>query len=163
MIFPFTSLSERVHGFELIFILTGVMLFAYWLNYVMGGPLSDDPRKIDEKAILFKFPFWLATRRLILKNLYWSLREGARGELKLTNDVRVRNQLRLEKRKDMYLTGRDFFTWERSLLCPICLHWWLTLVVAFPLLWMDMFHARDDFFLAAFIYLANHLIIRKIS
>ena len=148
---------------ELILILTGVMLFSYWLNYVMGGPLSDDPRKVDVKAILFKFPYWLAKNKLIMKNLYWNTRESARQELKLTNDVRTRNQIRLEKRRDMYLMGRDFFTWERTFLCPICLHFWLTVVLAFPFLWMDLFNAREDFFLAVFVYLTNHLIIRKIS
>lgn len=150
-------------NWELICTLTGLMLFSYWLNYVMGGPLSDDPKHVDVKAILFAFPNWLAIRRLKEKGLYASMRTELMNELMVTTDARVKHGLRVDKRLGIYLAGREFFTWERSLLCPICLHWWLTLLVGVALVYADAMNARADFFLASFVYLVNHLIIRKIS
>jgi len=150
-------------NWPLIILLTGIMLFAYWLNYIMGGPLSDDPKHVDMKAILFAFPNWLATRRLKRAKVLQELRADAMSELAMTSDPRTRQGLLNDKRLDIYLEGRKMFTWERSLLCPICLHWWLTIVVGAVLIFFDAFNARADFFLAGFIYLVNHLLIRKIS
>lgn len=150
-------------NWDLIVTLTGIMLFSYWFNYIMGGPLSDDAKKVDTKAILFSVPYWLAVRRLKNNGLYLSLSGDLINELSMIKDAKTKNQLRQDKRLDMYLIGREFFTWERSLLCPICLHWWLTLVIGVIFLIFNIMQARADLFLAAFIYLANHFLIRKIS
>lgn len=147
----------------LIILLTGIMLFAYWFNYIMGGPLSDDVKNVDPKAILFAIPNALATRRLKHAGRLLELRAAALSEVALTSDPRTKLQLLEDKKLDIYLEGRKLFTWERSLLCPICLHWWLTLLVGAVLIFFDAFNARADFFIAGFIYLVNHLLIRKIS
>lgn len=150
-------------NWEIILLLTGLSLFSYWLNYIMGGPLSDDVNKIDVKAILFNFPYFLAIRRLKKLGIYGMIYGDLIQELAMTKDVKTKYRLKMDKRRDIYLAGREFFTWERSFLCPICLHWWLTLLVGAVLFSINAFHARADFFLAAFVYLANHLLIRKIS
>lgn len=150
-------------NWELILILTGIMLFAYWLNYIMGGPLSDDENKVDVRAILFFMPMAMAIRRLRHLGIYDAAMASLQEELAVTRDAKLRRRLEIDHRRNLYLTGREFFTWERSLLCPICLHWWLTVLVGFVFVWFDLFHARADFFLAAFVYLFTHFLIRKIS
>lgn len=150
-------------NWELIILLTGLMLFCYWLNYIMGGPLSDDVQKIDVKAILFSLPYFLAIHRLKRMDLYKKIHSSFVAELQITSDRSAKEKLRLDHKLEMYLAGRQFFIWERSLLCPICLHWWLTVLVGFVLITMDCMNARADFFIASFVYLLNHLIIRKIS
>lgn len=149
-------------NWELIALIMGIMLFAYWFIYLMGGPLSDDPDKVDIKAILFAIPNALAIRRLKKLGIYRPMMNELAEELAVTSDPKTRNGLILDKRRDIYLAGRDFFTWERSLLCPVCFHWWLTLIVASVLLVLDLMNARGDFFLGGFSYLVAHLIIRKI-
>lgn len=150
-------------NYELVLLLTGVMLFAYWFNFILGGPLSDDPKKIDVRAILFSLPDWMAIRRLKRLNLYRELLHELMTELSMTGDITTRHKLKLDKKLDMYLAGREFFTWEKSILCPICFHWWLTILVSAVLLSFDLLNARADFFLGAFTYLVNHFLIRKIS
>jgi hypothetical protein len=148
---------------ELIMLMTGLALFAYWFNFIMGGPLSDDPNKVDAGAILFFIPFHLAARRLHMNGILAGIVNDQLEEVKLTSDPVTRANLKKDHRLDINLKGRDLFTWEKSLLCPICLHWWLTLAVGFTLLIFDGLNVRADFFLAVFLYLVNHLLIRKIS
>lgn len=150
-------------NWELFLWLTGIMLFAYWFIYAVGGPLSDDPKKVDERAILFNIPNGLATRRLAAKGLMKGIRKSLTQELIMTTDPVVRIGLIRDKRKDAFLIGREFFTWERSLLCPVCLHWWLTIIFAALVLALDLLHARANFLPGVLVYFVNHLIIRKIS
>lgn len=150
-------------NYELILLLTGVMLFCYWFNYVMGGPLSDDDRDVNVKAILFSFPKYLAVKRLKKKRVYRDILHQYIQEQEMTRDEVRKEQLRTDHLRGMYISGREFFTWEKSLLCPICLHWWLTVLVAVVLLSFDLLNARADFFIGAFTYLVNHLLIRKLS
>lgn len=150
-------------NWELILLLTGIMLFAYWLNYIMGSPLADKPEDVDPKAILFWFPQSLAKSRLIQHNVFMNLYNNHLEELSLTSNIIVAHQTKVDFKKNILVAGREFFTWERAILCPICLHWWLSVNVGIYLLGMNAFDARDDFFQAAFTYLVLHLIIRKIS
>lgn len=150
-------------NWELITTLTGLMLFSYWFNYAMGGPLSEDVKKVDTKAILFFIPNELARRRLKIMGLLSSMRSELITELAMTQDAKVKHGLRQDKRRDIYIAGREFFTWERSILCPVCFHWWLTVIVGAVFLSFDLMGARADLFVAAFTYLVNHLFIRKIS
>jgi hypothetical protein len=150
-------------NWPLLILLTSLALFAYWVVYAMGGPLSEKPDDVDPKAILFGFPLWLATRRLKRAGMYAGILAAAIQELEMTSDPRTIRNLKTDKRRDIFIAGRDFFTWERSLLCPICLHWWATVLVGAVLLAIDGMNARADFWLACFYYLATHLLIRKIS
>lgn len=149
-------------NWELITLLTGLMLFAHWFNFITGTPLAD-PDKVDVRAILFGLPYAMAARRLKLEGIFTKMRAAMSQELLVTSDPKTRNGLKKDNRASIYLTGRDFFTWEKSILCPICLHWWLTVIVAMVLLAFDLMGARGDFFLGAFTYLVNHFIIRKIA
>lgn len=150
-------------NWELIGVLSGLMFFSYWLNYVMGGPLSDDTKRVDVRAILFAIPNALAIRRLRRLHIYSDLVADWYQQIQMTKDLKLMHQLKQDGRLDIYLAGREFFTWERSLLCPVCFHWWITLLVGVVLLCFDLLNARADFFLAVFAYLVNHFLIRKIS
>lgn len=146
----------------LIEILGSIMLFSYWLVYIMGSPLADKADDIDERAILFSFPLWLAKRRLTPEYLK-DMKSRYYQEMNLASDYVVKIGLKRDLNKNILLKGRELFTWERSLLCPICLHWWATLIFGIISLSFDLFHAREDFFIAGFVYLVLHLIIRKIA
>lgn len=147
---------------ELIFLFTSLALFAYWLNFVMGGPLAD-AQKVDPDAMLFFIPFKLAAIRLKNKGLLTDIVAEQMDEIKLSRDPFVWTKLVSDHRLAIYLKGRELFTWEKALLCPVCFHWWITLIVGFMLFIFDGFNIRTDFLFAAFLYLVNHLLIRKIS
>jgi hypothetical protein len=138
------------------------MLFAYWLNYIMGSPLATDPKDIDERAILFSFPLWLAKQRLT-KDYFKDMKSRFYQEINITSDYITKVGLGRDFKKDILFKGRELFTWERSLLCPICFHWWLSVIAGVVLLWDDSLNARADFLQAVLAYLVLHLIIRKIS
>lgn len=125
--------------------------------------MSDDPDDVDVKAILFFFPKWLADRRLKSENLDAQFRKELAEQLLITSDPKTRNGLRQDFRLETYLTGRMFFTWERSLLCPICLHWWLTLVLTILLFIFGWLTVRETLWQVGFTYLLNHFFIRKIA
>lgn len=150
-------------NWELILLLTGIMLFAYWLNYIMGSPLADKPEDVDIKAILFDIPNAMALKRLNDLDLLKARTKSLMNDLSVTSDPAVRVKTRNDHKLDDYIAGREFFTWERAFLCPICLHFWATIITAVILLVRDSYDARDDFFQGAFTYLVLHLIIRKIS
>lgn len=150
-------------NYYLPLILSGIMLFAYWLNYIMGSPLATDPKDVDQKAILFSVPESLSNAVLKDYGLYEERQKKLRQELQLAPDRATKDKMISDARLGDLLEARELFTWQRSLLCPICLHWWLTVIVGIFFLWFDLFNARADFFLAAFYYLVLHLIIRKIS
>lgn len=146
----------------LIEILGLIMLFAYWLNYIMGSPLADKPDDIDERAILFSFPFWLAKRRLD-KGYFTEMKSNFYQEINVTSDYITKVGLKRDFRKNVLLKGRELFTWERAFLCAICLHWWATVLTGYVFIIFDLFNARQDFFEACFVYLVLHLVIRKIA
>lgn len=150
-------------NWELIITLTGLMLFAYWFAYVAGGPMSDHADDIDGGAFLIALPYELAIRRLVRAGMWKRIYQDYVQELDVTSDPKIKAQMRKDHKADTIMAGREFFTWERSILCPICLHFWLTLLVGLVFILFDIMHARADFFLAAFVYLVNHFIIRKIS
>jgi hypothetical protein len=150
-------------NWELIILLTGIMLFAYWFTYVAGSPLADKADNIDGGAFLIAWPYELAIRRLVRAGLWKGITSSFVQDMQVTSDPAVRARMRKDHKVDTIMKGREFFTWERSLLCPICLHFWLTVLVGFVFILFDIMHARADFFLAAFVYLVNHFIIRKIS
>ena len=150
-------------NWEIILTLTGIMLFAYWINYAMGSPLATKREDVDPKAILFWLPSFLGDRRLNEYGLYEERQKKLREELELTKDKRTAELTVIDARLEDFLIGRKLFTWERSLLCPICLHWWLSVLMGVVYLWFDIFDARADFLQAALTYLVLHLIIRKIS
>lgn len=150
-------------NWELIITLTGLMLFAHWFTYVVGSPLADAPKKIDGGAILVALPFELAVRRLVKVKMWNGISLAHIQDLDVTSDPKTRAQMRKDHVADTIDAGRVFFTWERAILCPICLHFWLTVLVGLVFILFDIMHARADVFLAAFVYLVNHFIIRKIA
>jgi hypothetical protein len=148
---------------ELIAILTAIMLFAYWLVYCMGSPLADDIRDVDIRGILFFFPWWLGRKRMVQWHLHDEALKEWRDEDQITSGSRSKLQAYREWRRRYFSTAREFFTWERSLLCPICLHWWLTVIVVAALFAFRYWHGLDTLLLCGLVYLVNHFFIRKIS
>lgn len=146
----------------IIFILTGAMLFSYWLAYIMGGPMSDDPKHVNPRAILFSFPEWLAKRRLTTFDLF-DLYKQFGEEINLLHDYVEKVKANYEYKKDVFLKGRELFTWEKTLLCPICFHFWLSVLLGAILIISGRVDTWDDFGFGFLLYLVNHLIIRKIS
>jgi len=150
------------HLIGIVALLTGVMLFAYWAHYVMGNPMARDAEDVDVGAIFFSLPAWLADRRLVHQLTLTEILEAQREELNVTSDpVRLADLMR-DHARDRYDAGRKFFSWEKSFLCPICLHWWLTLLVVAVTLAFNWLDLRDHLGAAALTYLVNHLFIRKI-
>lgn len=142
--------------------MTGLMLLAYWLVYVMGEPNQRDIAKVDVGGFLFGLPLWLADRRLLQNHLADDIDQEYVDAGSVTKDPIRQRELKEEWRANRFDRGRKFFTWERSLTCPICLHWWLTVIFGVICVSFNLLNARAEVLLAGFIYLANHLFIRKI-
>jgi hypothetical protein len=147
---------------NLICCLTGIMLFAYWLNYVMGTPLADDPKHVDPDAFLAYIPLGLARARLRQVGKLADMEYGYAADMEHIKDAVRQRQLDKDARRDMIVTGRQLFGWERALLCPVCLHWWLTVIFMAICLTFDYYQAHAHLGAAAFTYLVNHFFIRKI-
>lgn len=142
--------------------LTGLMLFSYWIIYCLGSPLARDRQHVDPTAIGFFVPHWLAYRRVRLHNVAGTLEDQHLIEYNVTTDPVQRQRMRREMKLDVLESGREFFTWERSLLCPVCLHWWITLLAVALFVVFNWLNLRDHLWWAAFAYLSNHLFLRKI-
>lgn len=140
---------------EFFYIFLGCMLYAYWLNYCMGSPMAKDVSDVDVNAIFFFFPYMLAVRKLKRYHLWADIEKDWRQELAVTHGARQQSQARREFMRNVYDAGREFFTWEKAILCPVCFHFWLTLIV-----WALFIH--DQILLSSLYYLANHFFIRKI-
>lgn len=141
---------------------TSIMLFAYWLVYCMGSPLASNPKDIDTGGILFFIPFTMAKNRMLENNLT-RVRQEFTASMLQTTDPKTRQELRKQYKEDTIVIGREFFVWERSILCPICLHWWLTVLVMLAAVicgWSDFYAYPLQ---TCFVYLLNHFIIRKIA
>ena len=142
-------------NYELLLLFVGIALFAYWINYCMGTPLASNPNDVDIQAIFFFIPYTLAVRKLKQYHLWTEIKSQWVAELQLTHGARERNQARKNHMREVYVAGREFFTWEKSFLCPVCLQFWATFAI-----WALFIH--DFLALSALYYLANHFLIRKI-
>lgn len=147
---------------DLLLLMTGIMLFAWWANYVMGTPFAENPNKVDVGAIMFTIPYTLALRRLKNAGALKDIIKQHAAEMVLTKGAYQRELARSANKRDLYLTGREFFTWERSILCPVCFHFWLSLPIFWTCMCYDCIFVDENVWLAVFYYLANHFIIRKI-
>ncbi len=151
---------HTVLGGQLVLLLIGAMLFAHWFYYVVGTPLAARVDDINVTAMLSFIPYLLARRRLKGAMLDAAL-EFWRQEHQLANDPHNELLALREHRRNVIRLGREFFTWEKVFLCPVCLHWWLSLQVTWT--WVVIhgwqWHAVP---VAALTYLFTHLIIRKL-
>lgn len=145
-------------NWDLILLMTSLALFSYWINFVMGNPLAD---KVDTKAMLFSIPFFFSVRRLRKNHMLTDIVADQFHELGITSDDRTRQKLKHDHRVDLYMSGREYFTWEKVLLCSVCFHWWISLLAVIGMIAFNIFGARADLLLVVFLYLFNHLLIRK--
>lgn len=150
-----------VHELGLVSLLTGIMLFAHWFAYLTGVPLGE-PSRVDPGAILFFVPYYLAKRRM-RGNLFDRAVEAWREELSMTGDTIGAVEALRHHRHNVVVQARPLFTWERGLLCPVCLHWWLSFWAGWTWLVAQHFHTPPlDLAVGALTYLFLHFIIRKI-
>lgn len=147
---------------NLVCCLTGIMLFAHWLNFVMGTPLAEDPKHVDTGAFLFDWPLAMARRRLRQYGKLAPMRAELKEDLTHAKDRARRRELKLEAQRNMLVEGRKLFTYEKAVLCPVCLHWWLTVIFVAICLTFDYYHIDAHLGAAMLTYLVNHFFIRKI-
>lgn len=150
-----------VHELGLVCLLTFTMFFAHWFAYVAGHPLAE-PSRVAPDAILFWVPYCLARRRM-RGYLFDQAVRAWQEELSLTSDAIGAVEALRHHRHNVVVQARVLFTWERGLLCPVCLHWWLSWWAGWT--WVAIDHLREfplDLGVGAFTYLFLHFIIRKI-
>lgn len=152
-----------IHELWLVGFLVMIMLFAHFIVYCMGSPLASNPANVDSSAILFFVPYYLARWRM-KGNLFDQAVSAWRDQLGFSNDrISAVHALR-DHRLNVVIQGRVLFTWERSWLCPVCLHFWLTLIfgVGWCLGNWTFFLEPVDFYIGSLTYLFLHFIIRKL-
>jgi hypothetical protein len=135
------------------------MFFCDWNNYVLGRPLATD---YDVTSIMFWLPEALARRKIRRRHmLIWrdEADETVIAEMAATKDPTQRQEIWQSHRRYVYEYGRQFFTWEKAFLCPVCLHWWLSLIFL-GVMWA--FGYTFDHGIALLLYLMTHYLIKKI-
>jgi hypothetical protein len=84
-----------------------------------------------------------------------------RQEHNLATDVVGELQALREHRRNVIRLGRELFTWEKVFLCPVCLHWWLSLQVTWT--WVVVCGWQWAALpVAGLTYLFLHFLIRKL-
>lgn len=139
-----------VPHFDILIAFSIIALSAYWWTYIIGDPLDE----YKHEAILSIVPFALAVLRLKKMKMLRPIIDDRCEELRAATTIRERLDIRNSYRRMIVQTAVPYMTWERLLLCRVCLHWWACLIVSFclagPLLYIALY------------YLITHLIIRKI-
>jgi hypothetical protein len=118
--------------------------FSYFLDYALGKPGSEFVDDVNEKAILFFWPLFLAKRRAKIKD------HCVAG---ITN-------------KDFFGIGRDLFSWEYAVgMCIFCSNFWISeILFAIPIVFFNLvsFNIFSVYFLFLTIPVISHFILRKI-
>src|SRR3954469_17544290 len=109
--------------------LTGLMFFCHWFYYCLGKPLADSQDDIDVGGIFNFIPRLLADRRLRRHTMDAELRESFVSGIAVVRGSYQKLVTRKDYIRHRITVGREFFTWEKTFLCPVCLHWWLSLVL----------------------------------
>lgn len=150
-----------LHELGFVGLLTFIMFFAHWFAYISGQPLAE-PSRVDPGAILFFIPYFLAKRRM-QGNLFDRAVEAWREQLSLSGDAVGAVEALRDHRHNVVVQARPLFTWERGLLCPVCLHFWLSWWTGWAWVAVNHLHLFPvDLCVGAFTYLFLHFLIRKI-
>lgn len=118
------------------------------IDYGLGQPGNEKP---NYHALLFGWTLFISKRTL--GHEHKEIFDQYQNQLKNKNKFE-RKIITFQYRELVFTKARQAFYWESILgMCPICTHFWFTLIIF-------IFFFQGNMFNLAFYFLVSHLIIR---
>ncbi len=137
--------------------------FSWFLDYALGFPGKDDWDKINTKASLFFWTFYLSKLRVKKEGLYKEIYEANADGLN-SYDAYIRNATQQTFKQLIVEKARQFFTFEQMFgMCIYCSNFWISLLMSAGFVLIPSIHFYElpkMFLFLSFIF--SHFIIRKI-
>lgn len=136
------------------------------LDFALGLPGAHyDPfitdSEINTHSIFFLWSFYLALSRLQENKILTKVQNGLREELE-SEDPIIRNLAKHQFRLKVFVTGRDFFTWEYAVgMCIFCTNFWISVGIIILLFLFPIMPLTYQSFLISIPFF-SHVILRKI-
>lgn len=133
-------------------------LLVYLLDYAFGQPGGE---KWNSQELLSGWSLFLAKRRLKKESIYRDLERQLHQQLISAPDSYQRKLIRKNFNQLVFQQAREVFYYEKALgMCPICFHFWVTLIV---FLLVNYFYFSVTLNTFVFSILISHLIIRLLK
>lgn len=128
----------------IIFIAAISASFSYMMDFGFGYPGKQFAEDMNPKALLFRWSFFLAKRRL---------------NKRYVDDQRILINDLQEYKLHIFGLGRELFTWENAFgMCQFCCNFWISLIFAI----IFYFTTFQDWILFISTPVFSHFILRKI-
>lgn len=154
----------------IIFVSIASACLSYFLDFAFGIPGADDPEKINPRAILFSWTYYLAYRRLKNRMSEYGIRQIREAFFGVDNttlnslDCVILQQTKRAYQVDIVVKGREFFTWEYSIgMCIFCTNFWLSIFICISFLVMHLNLILLPNFFIFVVPFFSHIILRKLS
>lgn len=127
--------------------------FIYMLDYGLGKPADENPIYGN---LLFAWSFFLA--RKALGKDYTPLLQQYRDQIADTDSETQRAFIYRSFQDIVFKQGRQLFTWQKVFgMCPICTHFWFTLII-FSM--ENIFVFKVNIIIFTLYFLVSHVILR---
>lgn len=127
--------------------------FIYMLDYGLGKPADEQPIYGN---LLFIWSFYLAKK--VLGVTFPPVERQYKDQLKHTTSPFERMQIKRAFQDIVFKQGRQLFTWQKIFgMCPICTHFWFTLII---FLLGNIFFFKVNIIIFTLYFLSSHVILR---
>ena len=126
-------------------------LFIYLRDSGFGKPGDE---KVNYKALLFWWPFFLSKKALQKAGLWNNLHQQYLAQIKNAQNNIEKANIRIQFKEIVFVKGKELFTWQYIAgICPICTHIWFFLS-------LNNFFVIQNFSIFVMQLLYAHLILR---
>lgn len=134
-------------------------LFSYMLDYGLGHPGDD---RVNNKALLFRWTFWLSERRLKQSPQYTVFYNSFADGMKDTDPmVKMANRDVFEQ--SVVDNGRRLFTWESFAgMCVYCTNIYIAAIIGLGSMGFAC-STGNNIFVPIVIIITSHGILRKLK
>lgn len=130
--------------------------FIYMLDYGLGKPADENPIYGN---LLFAWSFFLA--RKALGKDYRGIKVQYIQQMKHATTAFERKQIQRAFQDLIFKQGRQLFTWQKIFgMCPICTHFWFTLII-FSM--ENIFVFKVNIIIFTLYFLVSHVILRTLK
>ena len=130
-------------------------LLVYLLDYSFGQPGNE---KWNSQELLSGWSFLLAKRRLKRDGAWQGKHQQLLNQLKEAKTPYDEKMIYKSFRQAVFAQARETFYWEKAAgMCPICFHFWITLITFIA---VNIFYFEVNIFTFILYCLVSHLFIR---
>ena len=127
--------------------------FIYMLDYGLGKPADEQPIYGN---LLFSWSFFLAKKAMGVN--FPPIERQYKDQLNHSTSSFERVQIKRAYQDIVFKQGRQMFTWEKICgMCPICTHFWFTLIIFFL---GNIFFFKVNIIIFTLYFLSSHVILR---